>query len=367
MAAHALTDMTVGERIRPTIRPAIIDPLADPRWQDFVEGHPAALAFHGTRWIAALSHVFGYQCRFHVIEDSSRRIVAGWPAMLVKSRLTGNRLVCLPFCHCAGPLVSGFDQAEALLASLVLDAERLRIPSIEVRDWPAGIEVPPELSQINPFRRHVLDLAGQTEGVWAGLSKDMRYSIRRAERNGVTVREATSPADLDAFYVMYQAQRRRQGLLPQPRRFLREIFEQMVPTGEGFLVMAEHEGRPVASLLSVNNARVAIGTHSAATPAARSLRAVPLAMWRSVELACQRGLVNYDLGRSDKGAAGLRHFKEEWGAAEVELPYLYYPHPHGLNSKAPSGLGKSMLDLYARVVPEPIFSALSSVMYRHLG
>jgi hypothetical protein len=147
----------------------------------------------------------------------------------------------------------------------------------------------------------------------------MRYSIRRAECNGVTTRVATSPADIAIFYKMYCGQRCQQGLLPQPYSFLRDIYNQLSPTGEAFVVIAEHETNPVAALLSVHN------------------------------------------------ATGLRHFKEEWGADEVELPYFYYPKPQGFNSALPSGIRRTVLELYSKIVTDPIFSAVGSSVYRHLG
>ena len=343
-----------------------LDPLTDSRWQAFVDSHPHGLAFHGTGWVASIQSAFGYKPRFLALEQDGT-IMAAWPAMWVGSRLTGNRLVTMPFSHCAGPLVSTEEQATKLLKVAMDDANAIGAKSIEVRDWPSNLTTPPTFEQIDPFRRHVVDLSGGPEGVLANAGKDMRYSIRRAERNGVTVRAGTSEADMDIFYWMYCRQRRRQALLPQPKPFIREVFRRVVQTGNGFLVIAECEGQPVASLLSVNGSRTAIGTHSAALPQARDLRAIPLAMFRSMEMACERGLGAYDLGRTDKGALGLRHFKEEWGAVEVEMPYLYYPRPKGVNTKPPGGLGKSMLQLYCSVVPDPLFSTLSGLAYRHLG
>jgi lipid II:glycine glycyltransferase (peptidoglycan interpeptide bridge formation enzyme) len=343
-----------------------IDPLRDQRWQPFVDTHPAALAFHSAGWIGAIHAAFGYEARVHALEQDGD-IVAAWPSMLVRSRLTGTRLVTLPFSHCAGPLVSTPRQADLLLGAVLGDTKALNADSTEVRDWPTNLEMPTSLHKIDPFRRHVIDLTSGSDAIWQSIDKDMRYSIRRAQKNGVTVRTGSSNEDLDTFFSMYSRQRRRQSLLPQPKRFIREIFARMIRQGDGVLVISEHHGRPVAALLSIHGSGTAIGTHSAALPEARNLRAIPPAVFRSIEVACERELLSFDLGRTDKGAVGLRHFKEGWGATEVSMPYLYYPEPRGVNTKPPSGLKKSALNLYCRVMPDPLFASVSASVYRHLG
>jgi CelD/BcsL family acetyltransferase involved in cellulose biosynthesis len=354
-------------RIARSLTVARIDPINDPRWRVFAENHPLALVFHQPAWIRALAYVFGYEPRFHVLQDLDGNIAAAWPAMLVRSRLTGNRLVCLPFCHRAGPLIDCAEQAQRLVEAVLDDRRRLGARTVEARDWPRNVELPPVIKAAHFYSRHVIDLSRGAEAVWQGLNKDMRYSIRRASRNGVTVRAGNGPEDLDVFYRLYLEQRRRQRLLPQPLAFIRAIYAGLVQAGNGFMVVAEHQGKPIAALLSVGHAVTVIGTHSAAGPDARHLRATPLAMWKSVELACERGYTGYDLGRSDTDSAGLQHFKEEWGAVQEDLPYFYNPKPGGVNAGRPRGLPSAVLGLYARFAPRPVYVKLSEVVYRHLG
>ena len=367
VAGHAVggeeVDCVASSRLIPTM----VDPRRDPRWEPFVVGHAGGRPFHTAGWTDALMSAFGYQPRFHALEDDAGNIAASWPCMLVDSKFTGRRLVAMPFCHGAGPLVRTEEEAEALLQAVLEDARRLRVAIVETRGWPCSIPAPARLQRASPFCAHVLDLSHGPERVLAGVSKDMRYSIRRAERNGLSTREATTLRDFDVFWTMYRSQRRRQALLPQPKDFLKAVFERMVLTGEGSLVMTEYQGRAVAALLSLSVGRSTVGTHSASTPEARTLRAVPLAMWKSIELACRRGSTQFDLGRTDPRAIGLMHFKKDWGAQQQELPYLYWPKPAGLNSRAPSSYARSLLNMYCRTVPEPLFSYVGGKVYRHLG
>lgn len=349
------------------LRVGIINPLADSRWHDFISTNKAAEVFHTSAWLGAVSDSFGYEPRAYILEGASSQIVAAWPTMLVKSRLTGSRLVCLPFCHRAGPLLTAPAHATRLLRALVEDAKRLGARSVETRAWPAGVVAPCEIRASTSYSRHVLDLSGGSEAVLSRADKDIRYSIRRAQREGVTVRLAEGPDDVEAFYHLYLGQRRRLGLLPQPKHFIRAIYERLIHAGLGFAVMAEYQGQSVCGLLSVGHGRRVVGTHSAADYASRQLRATALAMWKCVEIACERGYGQYDFGRTDTESAGLEQFKAAWGARREELPYYYYPRPGGVNAGAPHGFAKSALRIYSHYAPEPIFAGLSGVMYRHLG
>ncbi|HZT97072.1 MAG TPA: GNAT family N-acetyltransferase, partial [Chloroflexota bacterium] len=350
-----------------TYRSSVIHPISDSRWAYFASRHPAATVFHQPAWLSAILDTFRYEPRFHVLENDRREIVAAWPTMLVRSRLTGSRLVCLPFCHRAGPLIVSEDQSERLFLALVEDARRLQVPSIEARDWPAGTSPPGLLQRVNLYRTHVLDLEPGREAVLSALHQGMRRSIRRSQRRGVTVRMATTRQDFETFYWLYVRQRKEQGVLPQPHQFMQLMYRNLLERGNGFLVLGEHEGSPVAGLLAVGHGTTATWTHSGAAAGARDLVAGPLVLWKSVEVACERGYSQFDLGRTAADDAGLLRYKQQWGVEVRDLPYYYYGRPSGANVVEPDGLRKLLLAGYTRVAPEPLLVALSLPMYRHLG
>jgi hypothetical protein len=348
-------------------RARVIDPHTDAGWRAFAYAHPAAVVFHQPAWTAALTGVFGYAPRFSVLEDDEGNIVAAWPAMLVKSRLTGSRLVSLPFCHHAGPIVDTREQAETLLEVVIEDAHRLGAGRLEARAWPCGVEAPERLQRVDYYVRHIIDLSKGPDAVMRSFDRDVRYSIRRAQREGVTVRLGTGREDLETFWRLHIDLRRRQGLLPQPYAFIKAIYRSFIETGEGFMVIAERAERPIAALLSLTHRETAVGTHAASDLEARRCRATHLAMWRSIEVACARGLKAYDLGRSLPHAAGLHHFKSEWGAVPEGLPYYYYPTPSGVNVGDISGFKRGLLGAFTRRVPDAVLAAVGSLVYPHIG
>jgi len=353
---------------RDTSALTLVDVLRDERWAEFADRHPSALAFHQPSWIAALASGIGGEPWCPALLDGQLQIAAAWPFMLMRSRLTGTRMVCLPYCHRTGPLVDTAEQAAILMSMVLEKAESMRASWIEVRGWPSGVPVPAELESSSQFTRHVTDLTAGRDAAWAGLEhRSTRYSIRKAERNGVTVRRAGSFEDTRIFYHLYETQRRSQALLPQPWRFIETIWRTIVDPGNGFVLIAEHKKTPVAAVLAIGHRGNLVATHSGGSGEARRLLATPLLMWKSMELACELGYQTYDFGRCHATDAGLLRFKSQLGATQLDLPYYYYPEKRGFNTGDKSRLFTAGLKLTTCVASDRMLEMLGSVLYKHLG
>ena len=75
----------------------VIDPKTDKRWDEFVFRYPGGSIYHHSAWGHVFELTYGYTPFYVALE----RVETGqWegilPFMLVKSRLTGKRLVSLP-------------------------------------------------------------------------------------------------------------------------------------------------------------------------------------------------------------------------------------------------------------------------------
>ena len=362
------SDIRVIAPSRATCSPNIIDPLTDPRWEAFAGSHPSAVVFHQPAWIQALVQVFGYEPRFHVQQDARGQIVAAWPTMLIKSRLTGTRLVCMPFCHGAGPLLDSPETAGQLLAAVVADAEQLNARFLEVRGWPTEFGAPDCLRSTHFYSKHVIELSPGPAQLMSSFHKDVRYSIRRSQRDGVTVRTARRREDVRAFYRLYVKQRQRQGLLPQPESFIQHIWSNAFDNDHGYLVLAEYNDHLVAGVLSLSHGDTVNGTHGAMDKAFRRHRPNHLTLWRTIEIACERGFKRYDLGRTGGDAEGLARFKARWGATEERLPYFYYPGLESVNVRQHvPGNGNAILSSCIQYSPRTVATTAARLLYRHLG
>src|SRR5213593_2982194 len=110
-----------------------IDPLNDPRWSTFLERHADASIFHSSAWLEALRRTYGYDPIVYAIAGPGQELLSAVPFCLIKSRLTGRRLVSLPFSDYCQPLVGNSDELKELLAAAKDDARRERCKYVEVR------------------------------------------------------------------------------------------------------------------------------------------------------------------------------------------------------------------------------------------
>ena len=84
-----------------------IDPQSDPRWDQFVESHPLGLICHLSGWKQVLEESFPQmKGRYLAILSDDNSIRAALPVFEIRSILTGNRLVSIPFATNCDPLIS---------------------------------------------------------------------------------------------------------------------------------------------------------------------------------------------------------------------------------------------------------------------
>ena len=83
----------------------LIDPIADPEWLELVENSPTSEVFHHPSWLELLRSQYGYGFEACCI-GNGRGIEAGIPIARIDSRLTGSRLVSLPFSDVCSPALA---------------------------------------------------------------------------------------------------------------------------------------------------------------------------------------------------------------------------------------------------------------------
>jgi len=255
-----------------------------------------------------------------VVADSDQDGVvrAGLPLVEVRHLHGGRKWVSLPYTDYCPPLVSDKSEEEQLVIALGHASESAGARRVEVRAPLAGGSASGDVAL-----RHVLALDGDPAAIYAGFHRSqVQRNIRRAEREGLTIRQATREQDLTGtFYQLHVRSRRRQGVPVQPRRFFRLLWERAIGTGLGSLLIVEASGQPVAAAVFLAWNRTMIYKFGASEARAWSLRPNHLLFWHAIRTACEQGYRWFDFGRTDVGHEGLRNFKLSWGAVEEPLVY----------------------------------------------
>jgi lipid II:glycine glycyltransferase (peptidoglycan interpeptide bridge formation enzyme) len=191
---------------------------------------------------------------------------------------------------------------------------------------------------------HTLDLSSDADAVAAEFSKSARRNIRLAERRGVVVRRARDERELtEVFFGLHLATRHRLGVPVQPKRFFDRLWTELNRSNLGFVLVAEQEGRPVASAVFLQAAGTVVYKYSASDVASLSSKPNDLLIATAIRQACESGCVRFDFGRSDIVTEGLRAFKRGFGAEESALTYSVVGEPAAAGGRDESGIMQRVL------------------------
>jgi hypothetical protein len=338
-----------------------IDPITDRRWAEFVAVHPAATVFHHPRWLHLLRAQYGYPLVACCLTEPSGRILAGLPLADIDSRLTGRRLVALPFSDSCPPLLP--DPAGGTAEELARAVSALRGPAqvpLEIHEaFPelAGAEV------VHRFHQHVLRLDAGLAAVEGTMRKSgVRRTVVKARQSDLTVEQSSGIAALRTFYGLHLETRRRLGVPTQPKRFI-ERFSQLFEAGLGFVTLVWHQGRPAAAAVFLTFNRTVMYKYGASAQWALPLKPNNLLFDEAIRWSCGQGYTRLDFGRTELDNVGLARFKRGWGAEELPLSYTYVP-------RAPEA-GHSRRDqLVADVIrrsPPAVGRLAGELLYKHYG
>jgi lipid II:glycine glycyltransferase (peptidoglycan interpeptide bridge formation enzyme) len=211
---------------------------------------------------------------------------------------------------------------------------------------------------------HVLGLAADPDDLLPTFSKSqVRRNIVRSEREGVVVRHAERKSDLvDIYYDLHLRTRQRLGVPIQPRRFFELLWDRLLASGLGWLLIAEHGGRPVAGAVFLEWNGTTIYKFGASEADSWSVRPNHAIFWRAIRESCANGSRALDFGRTELANEGLRAFKAGWGT--VEHPLVYTTLGAAPSERGSGRLG-AFLALTIRRSPRWVCRAMGETLYRY--
>lgn len=309
-----------------------IDPVADPRWDEYVRAHGHAGAYHLGAWAEILRRAYRFEPTYLALEGGSGELTGALPLMRTRGIITGRRLRSLPVVPPAGPLADSDDGVGALLrAACGLTDEWGTVWTLHSRD--AGHDrLCPDLRVKPKFPTWVLDVPDDVDELrsgWKKTANNLWRSIRKADRSGVTVRESTSKADHRAFDRLYLKTMRRRTALPRPFRQAVADRDLLGPSGTFRLFVAEHEGDVISGGIYHSFQGTLDLLYQASDEARLDVRPNHALYWHAIEWAAEHGHSELDLGHA-RPDSSLARFKQQWGAVEVpEYRYDYVPGGEG--------------------------------------
>lgn len=340
-----------------------IDPLRDPRWPEFLGRHARATVFHSVEWLRVLSGCYSY---VPVVYTTSREGCALENAILfcqVRSWMTGNRLVSLPFSDHCEPLVDTASELQVLLEAARQEQRRGDWKYIEVRPLSAslldGMEPSPD-----QYVLHLLDLRPPVDKLHGQLHKSsIQRKLRRAEKEGLVLEEGRSAALLLEFFRLHVTTRRRHRLPPHPQSW----FERMrVELGQQLTIRVARKGhKAVAALVTLQGRNDFVYKYGASDAEFHEMGGMPFLAWNMIVAAKKAGYSFLDFGRSELANHGLITFKNHLGAVPQALQYFRIPEKQEFRNH--KFLHSGVRELAFRCCPDAVLIAAGKWLYPHFG
>jgi lipid II:glycine glycyltransferase (peptidoglycan interpeptide bridge formation enzyme) len=341
-----------------------LDPIRDSRWEQFLERTSNASVFHSPKWLLALQRTYGYKATVFTTSRPGQELVNGAVFCRVHSRLTGRRLVSLPFSDHCEPLFASVDGFNELQHHLLQRCQIEKLRYVELR---SAFEVEQKaqlLLESGTFYFHKLDLRPREDQLLQSFHKTaIRQPIARAEREELRYEKGGTNTLLQRFYSLFVETRLRQKIPPTPLKWFANVLECL--GGDATIRIASKGDQPIAATFCLTHKQTMVYKYGCSDKTASNLGAVPLLIWKGIQESKSAGIEEMDMGRSDPDNEGLITFKNRWGAAQSKLTYLRFPqnNPGALKD---SSLSKFAKEAFTRL-PEGMRIGIGALLYRHIG
>jgi CelD/BcsL family acetyltransferase involved in cellulose biosynthesis len=348
-------------------RVSLLGSADDRAIRDLIKASKEATIYHTPEWRDVLTSTYGYE-PFYIGYFDDDVLTTLLPVMLVKSRLTGTRLVSLPFSNTCGP-IGRQDHVGPLIEEALRLYREHKATALEIRTQADLNPLEDErFAGVDYFITSVVDLEEDPAGVWKRFTKDsnVRTEVRSAEKKGVEVRVATGEPDLKRFYSLFAAIRLGHGVPPQPFKFFRNLWRYLWPDNLDLLI-ATYQNRCVGAFITLGLGDTLCAAYIGSDKAYRSCKVHQMLIWKAIEMGCTRGFKRFDFLRTPKSSKTLRHFKLRWTASEIDLNYLYYPEVRGTASTVEETAKYRLMTAVLKRSPVFVGQLLGRALYKHLG
>ena len=341
-----------------------IDPLHDSRWPEFVDRHPKASVFHTRGWLRALRKTYGYHPVAFTTSAHSEKLTNALLFCVVRSWLTGNRLVSLPFSDHCEPLVEQPEQFTTLSGFVETRRNQERWKYVELRSSDSLLNFADRFSPITTYYLHRLDLRPSLDQLAKGFHRDcIQRKISRARRESLRYEAGSSYSLLDQLYGLLQLTRSRHHLPSQPVEWFRNLLACM---GENACIrIASRAGQPVAGLLTLRHGKSLVYKYGGSDTRFNNLGGTAMLFWEAIKEAKQAGGEIFDLGRSDLDNPGLIAFKGRWSAECYTLNT--WRAPFVVASPRREGLKVRCAKEICARMPDSVLTWAGRLLYRHIG
>ncbi len=326
----------------------------------WIMAHPLGLPFHRPAWLKAIEAGTGQEAHCLIAETAAGEMAGLLPLHVIHSPLFGRALVSSGFAVGGGILCDSLTTTRRLAIAVWDMAERWSCPTVELRGGalPGGKWTEKRDAHAN-FAR---SLMADSEEELLAIPRKQRAEVRKGLEGGMTV---VTGRDLDTHYAVYAESVRNLGTPVFPKSLMQSVLNAFGDDADILTVM--HEGRAVASVLSIYHNGTVMPYWGGGVFEARKLRANDLMYFALMNHARERGCKQFDFGRS-KTESGAYFFKKNWGFEPEPMAYAVRTadgsEPRDVNPNSPKY--KAQIGLWQKL-PLGIANRLGPWIAKGLG
>jgi len=172
-----------------------------------------------------------------------------------------------------------------------------------------------------------IDLSKPLNELWNNLEKkSIRWGIKKAENEGVLIKDADSEKELKEFYQIYLSTCHQGGLIPEKYEFFSLIQEILVPKNLAKILVAQKDGKIVSGAILLISPNYTTLNLTGTSDAGQKSQANVKIYWEIIKFSKQIGRKWFDLGGYDvhakhrEKAYFVNRFKKRWGGQITKRP-----------------------------------------------
>lgn len=328
---------------------------------EFLNIHPDSSVYHHPAWLNAIQRTINQKAFYLVSKNEKNEIDGLIPFVESSGFIRGNKIISFPLSTYCNPLIKRENLKEAIHfiqdnngQDRIIDFRAIENFRNELKDFQITSE----------YCTHILKLKSTLEETFHSFHPtSVRASIRRAEKNNLTIEWNNSIEHLNIFNELEFKLRKRLLLPPIPFKFFKNVFDELRKFDMISLPVVFKDKIPVAAGFILNYKDTYYLEYTASDRNYINLYPNHKLFFEVIRRAHITGAKFVDFGRTVLTNTGLITFKDKWAAEKLNIYQHIFPQPDRIksdNSKARQALLK-----LNSLLPDWLLKLEGKILYRY--
>ena len=293
-------------------------------WDEFASRY-TDLIFYESVWSEVLKKGLGGQPLYFYLKEGGE-IVAGLPGVLLDFRIFKILYASIPY----GNFIGNKLYFPPFLESLNVALRKRGVDQVRLTESPFFESYLPEFFKRIPAKCSLLDLRlFEEKKIFETYRSEVRRAIRKAQKQGLSVRRATARNEVEIFYHLYlSSMERNRAMAKYPLRWFDALYEMLIQKGKADILFAVKDDHYTAGVVLIYSTTSDHYLHNGSLEAYLESRPNDLIVDYVIQKGVGDGKMTLDFMGSDPKDLPLLRFKEKWGSQSVDLcTYVKDYHP----------------------------------------